>query len=421
MATEMTGMTKIGQNLMVLHQRRATGELIITSVQKSSPVWKLYFYLGRIVYATGGVHPVRRWYRAFKRHCPAVYKSDWLAQARSTQELWEVDLLNQALDEGLIAPHQVKALVRSIVAEVMFAVLGQKTLNSKWYSTKPIAQTTALLSVEQELQAAYQLRREWQSSGLGYLQELLSQFSPDLSPTLKNISKLETVLPADACKNMTRMVQGQRTLWDVALHLNRPLPLLVAGMLPLVRQGIIELKEIADLPAPYHPPAATRESSFVPTDAELPIAVEPTAEQTPGKAVVKPLIACVDNNSISSQMIAQILQPLGYEVLTILNPLCGIATLLDRRPSLIFLDAAMPSTNGYELCTFLRKTTAFQSTPIVILVGQDGVFDRVRARLVGSSDSLTKPLEAHKVLQVVQKFLGPKADKTLPPELVLAQ
>jgi two-component system, chemotaxis family, response regulator PixG len=93
-------------------------------------------------------------------------------------------------------------------------------------------------------------------------------------------------------------------------------------------------------------------------------------------------------------------------VLTILNPLQGISILLDRKPDLLFLDLIMPNTNGYELCTFLRKTSAFQDTPIVILTGNDGVVDRVRAKLTGASEFLSKPPESARVLQVIEKYLG---------------
>ncbi|NJR66583.1 MAG: hypothetical protein HC772_16720 [Leptolyngbyaceae cyanobacterium CRU_2_3] len=119
MTTEITVLTKIADHLMVLQHQRATGELVITPSKQSSFQWKLYFYLGRLVYATGGSHPVRRWYRAFKRHCPAFYKSGWLTKVQSTEELWEVDLINQALQQGLINSAQVRAIVQSIVQEVI--------------------------------------------------------------------------------------------------------------------------------------------------------------------------------------------------------------------------------------------------------------------------------------------------------------
>jgi chemotaxis family two-component system response regulator PixG len=100
-----------------------------------------------------------------------------------------------------------------------------------------------------------------------------------------------------------------------------------------------------------------------------------------------------------------IIEPLGYEVLGITEPLQSVSTLLQRKPDLIFLDLIMPNTNGYELCTFLRKTTTFQEIPIVILTGRDGMIDRVRAKMAGSSDFLSKPPDPAKVLQILRKFL----------------
>jgi chemotaxis family two-component system response regulator PixG len=82
-----------------------------------------------------------------------------------------------------------------------------------------------------------------------------------------------------------------------------------------------------------------------------------------------------------------------------------LSTLLEKKPDLIFLDLVMPNTNGYELCSFLRKTSQFQDVPIVILTGHDGVVDRVRAKLAGSTDFISKPPEEEKVLQILQKYL----------------
>jgi two-component system, chemotaxis family, response regulator PixG len=45
----------------------------------------------------------------------------------------------------------------------------------------------------------------------------------------------------------------------------------------------------------------------------------------------------------------------------------------------------------------------------VILTGNDGVIDRVRAKLAGSSEFMAKPPEPSKVLQVVERFLGSPA------------
>lgn len=69
----------------------------------------------------------------------------------------------------------------------------------------------------------------------------------------------------------------------------------------------------------------------------------------------------------------------------------------------------MPNTNGYEMCSFLRKTDQFKEIPIVMLTGHDGIVDRIKAKMAGSNDFLGKPPNPAKVIQVVQKHLETRA------------
>ncbi|MBI4782555.1 MAG: response regulator [Oscillatoriophycideae cyanobacterium NC_groundwater_1537_Pr4_S-0.65um_50_18] len=372
--------SKIGRNLLLLHEQQATGELVITHGKQVSLQWRLYFYSGRLVYATGGTHPVRRWYRAFKYHCPEVFSVDWLLRAQSDETLWEVDLLNQALRRHEISPTQSKIIIQAIVQEVMFTILGEKFIKTQWHPGHQIPQKAVFLSVAQVIYEAQKLRQQWQASGLGFLQELISQFSPDLAPVLRIRSLAEnTPLPS---RGLMQMMKGQLTFWDLSQELKRSLPEILRALSPLIRQGVVELREIADLPSPCPQP-------------ELPAA----------SAVYRPLIACVDDNPITIRAIAQILKPYGYEVLSVLNPLKDISTLLERKPDVILLDPHLGNVNGYEFCTLLRKSPVFQDTPIVILTRQDGMIDRMRARLAGASEFLSKPLEPMQVVEVVQKHL----------------
>ncbi len=87
------------------------------------------------------------------------------------------------------------------------------------------------------------------------------------------------------------------------------------------------------------------------------------------------------------------------------DALRAIATLLARKPDLIFLDLVMPNANGYEICSQLRRLSFFQNTPIVILTGNDGIIDRVRAKMVGATDFISKPIDASVVLEVIRKHL----------------
>ncbi len=390
-------MTKLTNDLMALSQQRATGELVVRYKNDVVPAWKLYFYMGRLVYATGGEHSVRRWYRAMKQHCPDVLNNGWLNQAQATEQPWEVDILNQMVSQNLLSTAQAKLVTQSIVQEVMFALIEQRFSTSQWKPNVKIAQHSAFLSVEQVIADAQQMREGWRGSGLGYLQDWMVQFSPDLAPILKSPPNLASQVSPATFQSMIRLLQGKLTLWDVSLHMRRPLADVMRVLMPFIRQGVIELQNIPDVPVPCPVPAAAA--------SNLPLNSQPRS-----------LIACIDDSPAIGQIMESILSSQGYEVLSILNPLQGISILLERKPDLIFLDLVMPNTNGYELCTFLRKTTSFQETPIIILTGNDGVIDRVRAKLTGASEFLGKPPEPQKVLQMVHKYLGAPDTATAPIE-----
>jgi twitching motility two-component system response regulator PilG len=107
------------------------------------------------------------------------------------------------------------------------------------------------------------------------------------------------------------------------------------------------------------------------------------------------------------QSVEKILDGQGYEATSIGNPLKALGLLFQLQPNLILCDITMPELDGYELCVMLRHSTAFRQTPIVMLTGKDGFLDRVKARMVGATDYLTKPFGSSELLALVEKYIGP--------------
>ncbi|MEL6247028.1 MAG: response regulator [Cyanobacteria bacterium J06648_16] len=379
----LTQTQTLPQYLLQLAQRQATGELVLDSGFSAAP-WKLYLYSGRLIYATGGKHPVRRWYRAFKQQGRQPTQ-DWLRQLNIPGDYWEVDYINQAIQQKHISLAQAKAIVQSIVSEVMFALVDRPLKSPQWHANRLVSQQTTFLSVERVLIHAKRQQKQCRQASLGMT--LTLQQIPDLSPVLRNDQALQQKVSAKGYESLLSWLQGNSTLWDLSIQTRRPIGSILKLLLPLAQQGIIELLPIPDLAAPYRPP---------------------TPAPTQPKPVSKGLIACIDDSPVVCKTMAQLLQPMGYEVLPVIEPLQQISTLLKHKPDLIFLDLMMPNVNGYELCSFLRKTSTFQNTPIVILTGRDGMIDRVRTKIAGSSDFLAKPPDAQKVAQIVQKHLEDK-------------
>lgn len=88
--------------------------------------------------------------------------------------------------------------------------------------------------------------------------------------------------------------------------------------------------------------------------------------------------------------------------------------LPDTRPDLVICDILMPGTDGYEVCQRIKSSPASLHIPVILLTGTFEPFDRDRALAAGCSEIITKPFEARKLVETVERLLagdtaGPRA------------
>ncbi|MEO1182119.1 MAG: response regulator, partial [Cyanobacteria bacterium J06636_28] len=72
------------------------------------------------------------------------------------------------------------------------------------------------------------------------------------------------------------------------------------------------------------------------------------------------------------------------------------------------LDVTMPDIDGLELCRTIRGIGRFRDLPIIMLTAKDGVFNKIRGQIVGSTHYLTKPVERSKLLEILDKYVPSK-------------
>ncbi|MBE9117791.1 response regulator [Lusitaniella coriacea LEGE 07157] len=398
---------KLFYSLELTQKRQATGKLIIRLNESSSETWQIYVYLGRIVWVTGGKHPIRRWIRAMKQHSPHLLKPEWLSKTaqkrqgnlKQNQSYWEVQILAEAYHHGEIDTVQGKAIIQNYFQEICLSFVGKTTLKITWtaLTVNELPQQFIWLYVDRAIEATSIECEEWRSLFSEKVAGFTASNLPNLAPVIRQDEQLRVKVSPNAYRVLKQGLNGKNTFLDLALQFKKPIALTIHSLLPFIKNEIIITQEVSDwaFPNPQSPPAPKLNAPRVPLA---------TAQQ----AFNKIKIACVDDSPLVGKQIEAILKPLGYEIIHILNPLQGISTLLQQKPQLIFLDLVMPSTNGYELCSFLRKTSGFRTTPIIILTGQDGVFDRLKAKVVGSTDFVGKPPSREKILPLVQKYLEPQ-------------
>ncbi len=163
--------------------------------------------------------------------------------------------------------------------------------------------------------------------------------------------------------------------------------------------------------------SSLRTSSAVPPSIEQRMAIGMASKASMGSTATSksgskvknnvPKIVYIDDSSADSRSMSEIVEGLGYQYTNIPDPLLALPMLIELKPKLIFLDLVMPIANGYEVCSQIRRISAFQDIPVIIVTSNDGIADRVRAKLVGASGFLGKPIQHIKVSKVLKKHLHP--------------
>ena len=365
-------------NLLVTLKRKSfTGrvQLLDTSTDLN---WHLHFCMGRLFFASGGRHPKRRWYRQISAIQSRPQPETLLRLLKTTfhEEHWDYRWLCQWIDQGQVTRDQVSQVVKGVLMEALFDIAQAQNCG---YRIHPTPVLTRPLIVLDPLELIAELQRHWQ----GWQRAQITEYLPDQAPVIRRPDLLQQQASPSLYQTLTRLLNGQKTVRDIALLMKRPVLEVTASILGYLKSGVIELIPIGDL-----------------------MGSQATVSK-PTPAPARPLIACVDDSAWVCQSLQQLVTGAGYRFLAIDNPTRAIPQLLTEQPRLIFLDLRMPNTNGYEICAQLRKLSLFQNTPIIILTGNDGIVDRVRAKLVGATDFLSKSANDATLLAYIERYLDP--------------
>jgi len=407
---EQLAMDKLSDQLTNLSQRQFTGKLDVQGVT----TWNLYFCLGRLVWASGGCHPNRRWYRHSSQYFPQVTPDDIRLREGDISQCWEYQVLIVLVKRQKITGEQAVAVIKSVVSEILFEILQQEAKAPLTFSIQQqntLDASLTLINQEQALKEAVLIWENWRKAGL-------TQLSPNVVPVIKEQEELKQLASPKVYQTLMKVVNGERTLRELAAHIKQDPVAVTRSLLPYIRKKVIILASIADLPKPVlsmiappptqPPQMQTARTEYIPTTSPPRETIKPTSAPQPTKSGLfkRPLIAYVEDSLVDCQMMEEILRKADYGFLSIKDSIQALPILLEKKPDLIFLDLVMPIANGYEICAQIRRISSFKNTPVIILTGNDGIVDRVRAKIAGASDFLSKPIGDQKVVNALQKHLN---------------
>ncbi|UZQ54125.1 response regulator [Trichothermofontia sichuanensis B231] len=357
-------------------------------VQRS---WFVFFNNGHAVYATHPDEMLTRLQDYLRAYNITEIPSDIKVPAGAPNHVPEYDYLWALLEHRILTPDQARKIVRGLIRETLFDLLSLHQGTFVFELGAPLSPQLTTLEVGSLVRETMTQVQEWK------------QFYPHIQfptqcPVPADGQSLDEVLPANLYSTLGRWMDGHTSIRQMARYLNRDILAVARAIYPYVLQGSIQL--------------------VYPTTADLKGGPSPLALPPSDKV---PRILYIDDGVAVGKAVEQILSKRGYEATAIASPLRALSLVFQLKPDLILCDIAMPELDGYELCTMLRSSTAFKHIPIVMLTGKEGLIDRIKARMAGATNYLSKPFSEAELLTLVEEYVGPGNPERLEADDLLAE
>ena len=118
-----------------------------------------------------------------------------------------------------------------------------------------------------------------------------------------------------------------------------------------------------------------------------------------------PRILIVDDTPASLSLLANVLEPRGYEILTASNGKDALLVAGRAVPDLILLDVVMPGHDGYSVCRMLKQEPETANVPVIFITSKNDVTSILNGFRVGAVDYIAKPFQSEEVVTRVANHL----------------
>jgi twitching motility two-component system response regulator PilG len=339
-------------NLIEFGQR--TGELLIES--STGKFWFLFFDHGQLIYATDTESNLVR----LRDYLQSLGFGDALEQLASSKlgiNVLEYGQIWALLESKIINLDQAKFILKSSIKEVLFDIVGLYQGTFAFATNAALTPKLLTLKFSEISAKCSQETRVWKH----------------FYPMIESVNQAPMLLSEGALPSLNGWIDGKTSIRQLSRY---------SG------------KSISDIGQMIYDSMSCGEVEITPIEINA-------AKQIQGRS---PRILCIDDSMTICRAVEYILHNHGFQVMAIPSPIKALSLVFQHKPDLILCDIDMPELDGYELCGMLRKSTAFAKVPIIMLTGKDGFIDRVKARMVGATEYLTKPFGEKELLTTVEKY-----------------
>lgn len=118
-------------------------------------------------------------------------------------------------------------------------------------------------------------------------------------------------------------------------------------------------------------------------------------------------ILVVEDMEVNRKVVRIVLKAKGYEVLEAVNAEDALAILQAEPPDLILMDIALPGMSGDDLTRQIKAAPQWCHLPIIALTASAMKGDREQFLKAGCDDYISKPLDTHALVELVEHHLFP--------------
>ena len=374
-----------------------SGCIEIEEPQDASVGWNVYFLEGKIQYITSSIGQQERlnylWQRCkLGSQCPRLDK----------EEASEYVQVCKSLSSKNLSDLEIKKILFRFTREGFVNVVSIDRTQIKLLPAKRIKKPVISFSIEQLGSKLHEQIKGWIKIRT-YLSSAFCRLHVDREKALKfykfwkpqyDSPEMEPIAKDHKLSTFVSLFVAKSSFYQIATKANVDTYFLAKCVQECVAETLIDLYPFKELTSEELEKNASSQGNST-TDRSEPESLEPS--NTTGA-----LIVCIDDSKTVQKQVKLTLEVGGYKVLSILDPTAALKELSHHQPAVIFLDINMPELNGYDLCSLLRKSHKFKDIPIVMLTGRDGMIDRVRAKIVGATDYLTKLCDPNKLITLAR-------------------
>jgi DNA-binding response OmpR family regulator len=113
-------------------------------------------------------------------------------------------------------------------------------------------------------------------------------------------------------------------------------------------------------------------------------------------------ILIIDDDVALCELVAEYLEPLGFEIQAVNRGDQGAEAALSGNFSIVVLDVMLPGLNGFEV---LRRIRAESKVPVLMLTARGDDIDRIVGLEIGADDYLPKPFNPRELVARIRAIL----------------